>query len=427
MLGRISDWFEQRGGGKTVLAGWLVTRALILLIFALFEQFVIGDVLYYHRKIVAMFDVGLPGTLNEYPTPVAWILTVPYVLGAGTQNGYAIAFVALMMALDAGFTYLLWRHNGRRHDRSISFWLLFVFFIGPLSYVRFDILPAVLAGAAVLYARRVPWVTGVLTGLGAAIKLWPALLWLAFLAHKPTRKAVTVGFVAAGFGLAAISLIFGGWNRLISPLTWQSGRGLQIESVWATPLMIARALRPHGWLVDFSRYQAFEIFGPGVSALLLLSNLATVLGLAAIVALYVRGFRAKSPDAIAVGLVVLSIVAIMIVTNKTLSPQYLLWLGGPMAALLLLKRTEVTEPERRTIRRLAGQLLALALLTQLVYPALYDGLLGRLGEPMLIIATAVTALRNLALLAFTVELVVRAWRFLAVDRTTSPVASVEGQ
>ena len=57
--------------------------------------------------------------------------------------------------------------------------------IGPLSYLRFDILPAVLAGAALLYARRVPWVTGALTGLGAAIKLWPALLWLAFLAHKP--------------------------------------------------------------------------------------------------------------------------------------------------------------------------------------------------------------------------------------------------
>src|SRR6478752_8626418 len=208
MLGRIQDWFEHRGSGKTVVAGWLITRALILLIFALFEQIVVGDVLYYHRKIVAMFDVGLPGTLNEYPTPVAWILTVPYVLGAGTRTGYAIAFVTSMMALDAGFTFLLWRHNGHRHDRSITFWLLFVLLIGPLSYLRFDILPAVLAGAAVLYARRIPWLTGVLTGLGAAIKLWPALLWLAFLAHRPTRRPVTVGFLTAGVGLALVSLVF---------------------------------------------------------------------------------------------------------------------------------------------------------------------------------------------------------------------------
>jgi hypothetical protein len=281
-------------------------------------------------------------------------------------------------------------------------------------------LPAVLAGAALLYARRVPWVTGALTGLGAAIKLWPALLWLAFLAHKPTRKPVTVAFLASGVGLAVLSLVFGGWSRLISPLTWQSGRGLQIESVWATPLMIARAADPQRWTVDMSRFQAFEIFGPGVSALLLLSNVATLLGLAAMIVLYVRGFRATRPDQVAIGLVVLSIVAIMIVTNKTLSPQYLLWLGGPMAALLLLKRTEVTEPEQRTIRRLAAQLLVLALLTQLVYPALYDGLLSRRGQAMLVVATIVTALRNLALLAFSVELVVQAWRFLGVNRTPQP-------
>jgi hypothetical protein len=416
MLGRIQDWFERNGGGRTVLAGWVISRALILAIFAFLEAYVVGDVYYYHRKIVAMFDVGLPNTLNEYPTPVAWILTVPYVLGAGTQTGYAIAFVAAMMALDAGFTYLLWRHNGHRHDRSITFWLLFVLLIGPLSYLRFDILPAVLAGAALLYARRAPWVTGALTGLGAAIKLWPALLWLAFLAHKPTRKTVTVAFLASGVGLALLSLIFGGWTRLLSPLTWQSGRGLQIESVWATPLMIARAADPRRWTVDMSRFQAFEIFGPGVSTLLLLSNVVTLLGLVAMIVLYVRGFRTRAPDQVAIGLVVLSIVAIMIVTNKTLSPQYLLWLGGPMAALLLLKRTEVTEPERRTIRRLAAQLLVLALLTQLVYPALYDGLLGGRGQVMLVVATAVTALRNVALLAFSVELVVQAWRFLGVDR-----------
>jgi Glycosyltransferase family 87 len=418
MLGRSQEWFERHGSGRTVIAGWILTRLVILAVFALLERFVVGDVFYYHLKIAAMFDVGLANTLNEYPTPVAWILTVPYALGGGSPTGYAVAFVAGMMALDAGFTFLLFRHNGRRHDRSINFWLLFVLLIGPLSYLRFDILPAVLAGAAVLYSRRVPWVTGVLTGVGAAIKLWPALLWLAFLAHKPSRKSVTVGFLASGIGLAVLSLIVGGWSRLVSPLTWQSGRGLQIESIWATPLMVARAIDSGTWVVDMSPYQAFEIFGPGVPVLLVLSDVATLLGLATMIALYVRGFRAAAPDTVAVGLVVLSIVAIMIVTNKTLSPQYLLWLGGPMAALLLLKLDQGSASERRAIGRLSAQLLALALLTQLVYPALYDGLLLRWGETGLVVATAVTAVRNVALVAFAVELVVQAWRFLGA-RTTA--------
>ena len=97
--------------------------------------------------------------------------------------------MVFMLALDAAFTFALYRTA--RPDRTtcaIDFWLLFVLLIGPLSYLRFDVLPAVLAGGALLAARRRPWVTGALTGLGAAIKLWPALLIAAFL-RLPTGPA----------------------------------------------------------------------------------------------------------------------------------------------------------------------------------------------------------------------------------------------
>ena len=70
----------------------------------------------------------------------------------------------------------------------MDFWLLFVFLIGALCYLRFDMLPAVLAGGALLAARRRPWVTGALTGLGAAIKLWPALLIPSFLSYRRTAN-----------------------------------------------------------------------------------------------------------------------------------------------------------------------------------------------------------------------------------------------
>ena len=109
----------------------------------------------------------------------------------------------------------------------------------------------------------------------------------------------------------------------------------------------------------------------------------------------------------------------MTITNKTLSPQYLLWLGGPMAGLLVF-RPGATPEERSAINRMAGQLLILALLTQLVYPLFYDSLLGGHGRTMIIISTIVTAIRNLALVAFTVEACWLAWRMLAArvgDRT----------
>jgi hypothetical protein len=396
-----------------ILIGWLITRLLMLVILASFESFVVGDVYYYHRKINALFSAGLDRTLYEYPTPVVWILWLPYGASLGNRVGYLVAFIIFMLALDALFTYALWRSAGRRHDTAIDFWLIFVPLIGPLSYLRFDMLPAVLAGGALLAARRKPWVTGALTGLGAAIKLWPALLIGAFMSYRADRRPAGIAFVVVGFCLALISLIFGGWLRLISPLTWQSDRGLQIESIWATPLMLARAVKPDYWTVDMSRYQAYEIFGSGVEAWVMISNIATLFGLALIILLTIRAFRYDGSTPVAIGFVIVAIVAIMTITNKTLSPQYLLWLGGPMAALLAF-RPQALPGEQPAINRMAGQLLILALLTQLVYPLLYDSYLGLQGHVMIIIATIVTAIRNLALVAFTVEACWLAWRTLGV-------------
>jgi hypothetical protein len=412
-MSRLVTWYDAHRGPRMIIIGWLITRVLMLGILAGFERFVVGDVFYYHRKINALFTAGLDRTLYEYPTPVVWILALPYGVAFGSRIGYLIAFIVLMLALDAVFTYALWRSTGRRHDTSIDFWLIFVLLIGPLSYLRFDMLPAVLAGGALLAARHKPWVTGALTGLGAAVKLWPALLIGAFLSYRSDRRPAGLAFVIVGFGLALISLIFGGWARLISPLTWQSDRGLQIESIWATPLMLARAASPDQWLVDISQYQAYEIFGPGVDVWIVISNLATLLGLTMIILLTIRAFRHNGSTPVAIGFVVVATVAIMTITNKTLSPQYLLWLGGPMAALMVL-RPNASVDEQPAINRMAGQLLILALLTQLVYPLFYDGYLGRSGQMMIILSTVVTAIRNLALVVFTVEACWLAWRMLAV-------------
>ena len=412
-MSRLVAWYDAHRGPRMIVIGWLITRVLMLLILAGFERFVVGDVFYYHRKINALFTAGLDRTLYEYPTPVVWILALPYGAAFGSRVGYLIAFIVLMLALDAVFTYALWRSTGRRHDTSIDFWLIFVLLIGPLSYLRFDMLPAVLAGGALLAARHKPWVTGALTGLGAAVKLWPALLIGAFLSYRSDRRPAGLAFVIVGFGLALISLIFGGWARLISPLTWQSDRGLQIESIWATPLMLARAASPDQWLVDISQYQAYEIFGPGVDVWIVISNLATLLGLTMIILLTIRAFRHNGSTPVAIGFVVVATVAIMTITNKTLSPQYLLWLGGPMAALMVL-RPNASVDEQPAINRMAGQLLILALLTQLVYPLFYDGYLGRSGQLMIILSTGFTAIRNLALVVFAVEACWLAWRMLAV-------------
>lgn len=408
----VEEALPTRGGARAVITLWVLTRALAMVVLATGERLVVGDVHYYWRRISTLAEAGLPGTLREYPTPVVWFLSLPQIGGGGSRVGYLVAFILLMLALDAVLTYLLWRGAGRRHDLAIDFWIAYVVLVGPLCYTRFDMVPAVLAGGALLAARRRPWLTGALTGLGAAIKLWPALLAGAFAVRRRGRGPMLGAFAGVGFGLAALSLAAGGASRLFSPLTWQSGRGLQIESVWATPLMVARAFDPTRWTVRYSTFQAYEVFGPGVSTLLVVSTAATVVGLGLTVVLFARGFRNPDVGAVGLGLLVLATIAITTITNKTLSPQYLLWLGGP-AAVLLLSRDREGPQWHRVLGRLAVQLLVLALLTQLTYPVLYNGLLGHGNGALAVPATVVTALRNLSLLLVTVETCRYAWSALA--------------
>ncbi len=48
---------------------WVVTRALMFAVLAAFESFIVGDVYYYHRKIVGLFEVGSARHLDGVPDP----------------------------------------------------------------------------------------------------------------------------------------------------------------------------------------------------------------------------------------------------------------------------------------------------------------------------------------------------------------------
>ena len=381
-----------------------------------------GDVAYYFRKLSQLAEVGLDDSLVEYPTPVVWLLELPRVLGGRGETAYLVAFMALMMLLDAALTAWLWRRgHGSGSTAAALYWTLFIFLVGPLAYLRFDLVPAVLAAAALLLLARVPAVAGGLVAVGAAIKLWPALLVAGLLGPRERRPAMWWGFVATGVGLVAASVLAGGWRRLFSPLGWQGERGLQIESVWATPTMVNVLAHPGQYVIAMSPYQAYEIFGPGVSTMLVVATAATVLGGLAIIALLVRAWRSPGHGLRAGAAVMTAVVAIMIVTNKTFSPQYLVWLGGPLAVLVLARGREPWWPRERVLLVLG---LGLAALTHLVFPLFYSWLTDAgpgLGRTTL---TTVLAVRNIGMLAFTLLAFTQAWSMLGACRTEERSAEV---
>ena len=371
---------------RTLLLVWSVGRLTVFLVWGVFTPETQGDVVYYFQHIDNMFSVGPELTMREYPTPVLWMLGLPWLLGLGTQRGYVIAFVGLMLLLDIAFSLSLWRGGGRLRAHAIVFWTLFVVFIGPTVYLRFDLVTSVLAGWSLLLVARGAWAwSGALAGTGAAIKLWPALLWPALCGGSSRQKLrASLGFWGTGGLLALVSLVWAGWDRLVSPLTWQSGRGLQVESVWASIPMLGRALGLGDYAVTISRYQAFEIYGTGVSLWTAAATVATALGMLGIVVAYASWWRRGAGSTSEAVALMLLVILVMIVTNKTFSPQYMIWLGGPHAAgfALLGRRPPNTEGysvERRRLWVISLFILTCTVLTGIVFPIGYDPLVRDSG------------------------------------------------
>jgi hypothetical protein len=399
-----------------------------------------GDVVYYYESIAKLFH-GTPAAqvLVEYPTPLIWLLTIPYMLGFGTQAGYVVVFMAAIAAGDALMGYVLWRsarQYGTNPRPAAAFWIWFVVAMGSILYTRLDFLTAALSAAALIAVVRTHrFTSGAMIGVGAAIKLWPALLWPTTLVDKRAARQATLGFLTVGGGLALASLLYAGWDRLVSPLTWQSDRGLQIESVCALPVMIARAIVPSLWEVRHSKYNAFEIAGPGTVLLTHVATGLTVAGGVVVVVLFIGWLRRPNRTPIEGGTLMIVATLIMIITNKTFSPQYMIWLAGPVAALLTIsaRHPELLDnsghlfswfrgPEHLTedkrllgpltlARHIAIWIVALTILTQVIYPTLYDLLINeRWATPFAVLLLAV---RNVGLVYFTVRLTSLAFRSIA--------------
>lgn len=181
---------------------------------------------------------GCPGPLALYPTPIAVFLDLIRITAGRTENAYVIAFVLIMVILDGAVTVWLWRSYSKT---ASAYWGAYTWCIGSLIWFRIDLLPAVAVLASLVWVTRRPIASGAAVAVGAATKLWPAMLIAPMLGTDRWGKRRGLGFLIAGGLLGLGSVLFFGWTRSISPVTWQSDCGLQIESIVATVPMIRHA------------------------------------------------------------------------------------------------------------------------------------------------------------------------------------------
>lgn len=378
---------------------WLITRLLVLLAIPLVPT-VVGDVNYF-AKVTTLGPGPGYGTLSEYPLPAVWLLRVPAVLSGHDEAAYGIWFVGLMLLVDGLLLLALQRLCDR--PEAVTAWLAAGLAIGPLLIVRFDLVTGAAVAVALLVVVRRPRAAAVAMVAAAGIKLWPAVLVGAVGAAAGRRKAYAVAAVVASVILVAAALVLEPWDRLLTPLTYQTGRGLQIESLVAYPFMVLLSLGADGYHVAFGAALSYEVSGPGTAAAAQLSTVA----MAAAVAWALWGtallWRRRSEASLVVpaAWVVLSSMCLLVLSNKVFSPQYLAWLV-PVGVAVLAVTGE------RLARTCAWLLILAALAAQLSYPWLHEALL----DPR---AGAAHVLAMLTLLARLVLVGVVAW--LAVRRT----------
>jgi uncharacterized membrane protein len=335
----------------------------------------------------------------EYP-PLGMASVILPGLFAANFDIYYKLFVAEMLIFDIAALFILAGLAKRLELRlwqTLSVYTIALLAIGRLISIRFDILPAVLTLFA-LYAfikgsYKTAWAV---IALGTCAKLYPAIIIPIFILYHlrhNTKKELIGGILT----FAIVSAVICVPVLLLSPsgflqsFTYQTGRGLQLETVYASFLLVFRAFN---WMGFTSSYQfgAWQLDGSAADLLAKISTVLMVVGMAWVYWYYYLEQRGKElikskfaplniADAARIIKYSLLIVLVFILTNKVLSPQYLIW---------LLPFIPLISGRWKALSWVI--FIMIGILTYIIYPLIYSPLLN--GAPS---AVGILFTRNILL------------------------------
>ncbi len=359
----------------------------------------------YREWATQIIDLGMTPYAEvrmEYPPGALPFILLPNLVAH--SQPYLLGFVAEMMLVDAVGLFglmILARRWGSRLGPWL--WVLALPLLGPLSWVRLDIVPAVATIWAMVAADAGRWATvGGVLAFGTLTKIYPAFLFPATWFCSSRRRALTVGFVLVStIMILPFASSFAGLTS--SVVGYHLHRGIHAESTWGSALYAARWLGyPVSVVQDFG---AAHLVSGASSLLKWLSN---GLSIAALLGVLVIGRSIDRRDSRALAGIMFTTLSLLLVTGSVLSPQYLLW-------LIALGAVVASAPEA-TLRLPALLLLPAALLTQILYPFLIRELAWGSTSAVLVLA-----MRNSVLLTIAFSSVFALWRLNRMEprETTS--------
>lgn len=415
-------------------AAFVITRAVMWwLDHHIGDYWMIDTPVDYYFK--GLDDPG-SGAMQEYPVPVMWMVAVLKWLTVIFSSADKITVsIWMLLVVDAGFFAWL---TARQRWWGAGFWVLFGLFFGPLLWTRWDIVPAVLVAATLVTLVRHPKVSGILLGCATMIKLWPAIIGTALVGWWKSRQTWQriASFGATCVVIAALSVWGHGFHRITSVFNYQGDRGLQIESIPATGVMWAAHHGEDALSISYAASQSFEVFGPSVSRWEAFSTILTVIMVLVCVYLCVsaligaNGFRRMFPRAADGALtppqqrmlviekttdngwsarrsawLALIIIGAVLISNKVMSTQYVVWWAAPLAVCLDSVHGSPASASKQSawsLRIAGGLMLVIGGLSQWIYPVAYNSIISNDDNPSVMILVV----RNLLIIAVFLMLIV---------------------
>lgn len=398
--------------GPALVAGFVISRGWVVLQAVLHTGEIFGDVSLYHWWARQGFSAGSwPVLHHDWVYPAAALIPVALpAVGTSGFVAYAVGWSAMVIAVGALATWRLVRTRPRGR-LAAWWWFLFLVALGPIWLGRLDGVIAPLVLLALLEARRRPAVATAVATLGAWIKIAPAAVVVALGATQRTVRGFLRDVVLPGalvsMTVVGLALLGGAGERAWSVFGEQRARTLQAESVAATWFSVARLWDP-SVEIEYNRV-IFTYEFAGDAARAVASALDVLLPVAVVLIGLLSFAAARRRPELAHDVLLLSAAATLlalIVFNKVGSPQFVAWLGPPIAAALALAGPDA----RHLWSPPALGMLVVGALTQILYPLEYGRFIG--GDPLMVV---LPALRNVGLVAL---LVGALWRLgqLALHR-----------
>ncbi len=350
----------------------------------------LGDVQFVYTFWIDQARSGVwVGIDTVWVYPIVALVPMLAASLAGMEQ-YAATWLTMIMLLNAvAFGFLTGWGRSRERIAAAWWWVAFLVLLGPIALGRIDAVTVPLALIGVLLLASRPRVAAVVLAIAMWVKVWPAVLIASAVIALKQRFAIALAAIIASGGVLLTALLLGAGANALSFITQQTGRGLQVEAPISTFWLWQVAAGVPGTIVYYDRdILTYQVEGPGVAVAAAVMTPVLAAMVLAIVTLGVLAVRRGVAAGDLMPPLALALVTALIAFNKVGSPQFITWLAVPI--LLGLVTRSAGRGGSFAVPATIG--LAIAALTQLIYPYLYTTLL--LADPLMV---SIITVRNLLL------------------------------